>query len=51
MGKPVVAFNIGSHPEVIDKNGILVEKDDIEGFAQACISKLRDIPRIEQTLR
>lgn len=33
-GKPVVAFNIGSHPEVV-KNGILVKKNDLSAFAEA----------------
>lgn len=35
-GKPTVAFNIGSHPEVL-KKGILVEKNDIKGFSKAII--------------
>ncbi len=39
-GKKVVAFNVCSHPEVV-KNGILVEKDDIEGFADAILKLLR----------
>lgn len=34
VGKPTVAFNIGSHPEVVRK-GILVKKGDIKGFANA----------------
>lgn len=42
-GKPVVAFDIGPHPEVIDENGILVERGNIEKFAEACISKLREV--------
>jgi len=42
-GKPVVAFDIGPHSEVIDDNGILVEVGNIEKFAQACISKLRQV--------
>lgn len=33
-GKPVVAFKIGSHPEVI-KKGILVKNKDITAFADA----------------
>ena len=33
-GKPVVAFGICSHPEIV-KNGILVKKNDIKGFAKA----------------
>jgi len=39
-GKPVVAFNIGSHPEVT-KKGTLVKAKDTEAFAQAIIKKLR----------
>ena len=38
--KKVVAFNIGSHPEVV-KNGILVKKDDIDGFVDAIIRLLK----------
>ncbi len=37
-GKPVVAFDLGSHPEVIDNSGILVEPDNIEKFAEAIIT-------------
>ena len=39
-GKKVVAFGIGSHPEVV-KNGILIKKDDIDGFADAIIRLLK----------
>ena len=39
-GKKVVAFNIGSHPEIV-KNGILVEKGNIKKFADAVIKLLR----------
>ena len=39
-GKKVVAFNIGSHPEVI-KNGVLVEKGDTKKFADVVIKLLR----------
>ncbi len=39
-GKKVVAFNIGSHPEVV-KNGILVKKNDVQGFANAIIELLK----------
>jgi 1,2-diacylglycerol 3-alpha-glucosyltransferase len=35
-GKKVVAFKIGSHPEVV-KNGILVKNKDIKGFSEAVI--------------
>jgi glycosyltransferase involved in cell wall biosynthesis len=34
--KPVVAFNIGSHPEVV-KKGSLVKKKDINSFAEAIV--------------
>jgi len=37
--RPVVAFNIGSHPEIV-KNGILVKEKDIKGFADAVIKLL-----------
>ncbi|MEK6876320.1 MAG: glycosyltransferase family 4 protein, partial [Nanoarchaeota archaeon] len=39
-GKKVVAFNIGSHPEIV-KNGILVEKGNIDKFAESVIKLLR----------
>ena len=39
-GKKVVAFNIGSHPEIV-KNGILIKKDDIDAFADAIIRLLK----------
>ena len=39
-GKPVVAFNIGSHPEIV-KNGMLVKENDIKGFADAVIKLLK----------
>ena len=42
-GKPVVAFDIGPHAEVIDKNEILVEKGNVEEFAEACIKKIREV--------
>ncbi len=38
-GKPVVAFDIGPHPEVV-KEGILVKPKDINGFADAIIKIL-----------
>ena len=40
MGKPTVAFNIGSHPEVV-KKGILVKKNDVKGFAKAIIKLIK----------
>lgn len=39
-GKPVVAFDIGSHPEVV-KNGILVKENDVNSFAKSIIKLLR----------
>lgn len=42
-GKPVVAFDIGPHSEVIDKDGILVEERNIKQFAQSCITKLHEV--------
>ncbi len=39
-GKKVVAFNIGSHPEVV-KNGILVEKGNLNKFSDAILKLLR----------
>jgi len=42
-GKSVVVFDIGPHPEVVDSNGILVEAENVEEFARACIKKLREV--------
>ena len=39
-GKRVVAFDVCSHPEIV-KKGILIKKDDVEGFANAVIDLLR----------
>lgn len=39
-GKKVVAFGVCSHPEIV-KNGILVKKNDLEGFADAVIKLLK----------
>ncbi|MAG92106.1 hypothetical protein CMO83_05515 [Candidatus Woesearchaeota archaeon] len=39
-GKRVVAFNVCSHPEVV-KNGILVKKVNIQGFANAIIKLIK----------
>lgn len=39
-GKRVVAFDVCSHPEIV-KNGVLIKKDDIEGFANAIIKLLK----------
>jgi 1,2-diacylglycerol 3-alpha-glucosyltransferase len=35
MGKPVVAYDIGPHSELIDSQGILTPVKDIEKFAAA----------------
>ena len=39
-GKKIVAFDLCSHPEIV-KNGVLVKKDDIQGFADAILKLLR----------
>mgnify|MGYP000669203561 CR=1 FL=1 len=39
-GKPVVAFNLCSHPEVV-KKGILVKPRDVKGFSEAIIKTLK----------
>ena len=39
-GKKVVAFDICSHPEVV-KNGVLVKRNDIKGFANAIIKLIK----------
>jgi len=41
--KRVVAFDIGPHSEVIDENGVLVEKGNVEKFAEVCIKKIREV--------
>ena len=46
-GKPVVAFNMGPHSEVINEQGILVETGNVEKFAQACVEKLRQMRGIQ----
>ena len=40
-GKKVIAFNIGSHPEIV-KNGALVEKNNIGKFAEEVIKILKN---------
>ena len=39
-GKPVVAFNIGPHPEVV-KKGTLVKEKDTEAFSKAILKEAR----------
>lgn len=38
-GKKVVAFDVAAHPETV-KNGVLVKKGDVEGFASAIMKLL-----------
>ena len=45
-GKPVVAFDIGPHPEVIKEDGALIETGNVEKFVQACIEKLEQVQRV-----
>jgi len=40
-GKPVVAFDIGPHREVVDERGILVRNGDVPAFAVAISGLLR----------
>lgn len=40
VGKPVVAFDIAAHPEVV-KNGILVEENNVKSFSEAIIKILK----------
>jgi len=40
-GKKVVAFDVCSHPEIVN-NGILVKKNDVKGFADAIIKLLKN---------
>lgn len=42
-GKPVVAFDIGPHKEVV-KNGVLVKENDISEFAKQLIKLLKNTP-------
>ncbi len=43
LGVPVVATNVGGVPDCVEhgKTGLLVERDDVEGFVGACIELLR----------
>ncbi|MFH1182173.1 MAG: glycosyltransferase [Candidatus Woesearchaeota archaeon] len=40
VGKKVVAFDVGSHPEVV-KNGILVKEGDVKAFADAVLRLIK----------
>jgi 1,2-diacylglycerol 3-alpha-glucosyltransferase len=42
-GKPVIAFDFDWAREEVDENGILVEKGNVEKFAEACIKKLKEV--------
>ena len=44
LGIPVVATNVGGLPDLVtdQQDAILVEKDDIDGFADACIGLLKN---------
>jgi len=46
-GKPVVAFDIGPHKEVINEKGMLVEKGDLYGFANVCTEYLSQNRELE----
>jgi 1,2-diacylglycerol 3-alpha-glucosyltransferase len=47
VGKKVVAFDIGSHPEVV-KKGMLVKEGDIKGFADAVVKLIIKYKKIEK---
>lgn len=40
-GKPVVAFDIGAHKEVVNKHGRLVEKGDVKQFSKYIVKILK----------
>lgn len=42
-GKPVVAFDIGPHSEIVNSNGVLIERESIEKFAEACIMEIKQV--------
>jgi glycosyltransferase involved in cell wall biosynthesis len=42
LGKPIVAFNLASIPEVVENAGILVNEINHEKFADAIIELLSD---------
>jgi 1,2-diacylglycerol 3-alpha-glucosyltransferase len=41
-GKPIIVWH-ESFSETIDENGALVEQGNIEGFARACVKKIRQV--------
>ncbi len=50
-GKPVVAFNLASHPEVVEdgKTGILVPSRNVNALAKAIVALLKD-PQLRQKM-
>ena len=49
FGLPIVAFNIRGIPEIVDhENGILIDPDDIESFANKTIELLKDEKEMEE---
>jgi glycosyltransferase involved in cell wall biosynthesis len=42
LGKPIVAFNLASIPEVVGNAGILIDQINHEKFASAIIELLRN---------
>ena len=40
-GKPVVAFDVGAHEEIIDRRGFLVERGDLKQFSEYLIKGLK----------
>lgn len=45
-GKPVIAFDFNFFAEELGNNDILVERGNIEKFAEACVLKLRELGRV-----
>ena len=48
-GKPVVAFDIGPHREVINSKGVLVEQANVEEFSEACKKKLNKVRKLRDS--
>ncbi len=46
-GKPVVAFDIGPHREVINNKGVLVEEGNVAKFSAACVEKLKQARKLQ----
>jgi len=45
-GKPIVAFDFNFFAEELGDNDILVDRGNVEKFAEACILKLRELGRV-----